>query len=96
MVGYLCQDDVDSCVTLADPLYVRAQGMDKVKFQLKILAGLIKLGKLTEADVRIDEVVVANDRKSAEVRFSLRSKGEWKSQKPSRWVLSDGQWYLAF
>jgi hypothetical protein len=92
----VCQDDVESCVKLADPVYVRAQGADKVKFQLKLLAGLFKLGKLTEADVRIDQVVIAQDKKSAEVQFSLQSKGAWKSQKPTKWVLSDGQWYLAF
>jgi hypothetical protein len=52
--------------------------------------------ELKEADVRIDEIVVGEDRTSAEVRFSLQSKGEWKSQSPSKWILSDDQWYLAF
>ncbi len=92
----VCQDDVESCVKLADPVYMRAQGADKVKLQLKLLTGLFKLGKVTEADVRIDQIVIAQDQKSAEVQFSLQSKGQWKAQKPSRWVLSDGQWYLAF
>jgi hypothetical protein len=87
---------MESCVTLADPVYVRAQGSDKVKFKLKILSALFKLGNLTEADVRIDEVVVADDLESARVHFSLRSKGEWKSQSPSRWILSDDEWYIAF
>lgn len=92
----VCQDDAESCLKFADPVYVRAQGAEKVKFQLKLLTGLFKLGKVTEADVRIDQIVVAENQQSAEIQFSLQSKGEWKSQKPSRWVLSDGQWYLAF
>ncbi len=52
--------------------------------------------KMLDTDVRIDQVVIAQDQKSAEVQFSLQSKGQWKAQKPSRWVLSDGQWYLVF
>jgi copper chaperone CopZ len=92
--GVVCRDDVESCVKIVDPVFVRAQGSDKVKGQLKLLTGLFKLGKVTEADVRVDQVIVAEDRKSAEVQFSLQSKGVWESQKPTRWVLSDGQWYL--
>jgi len=92
--GVVCRDDVESCVKIVDPVFVRAQGSEKVKGQLKLLTGLFKLGKVTEADVRVDQVIVAEDRKSAEVQFSLQSKGVWKSQKPTRWVLSDGQWYL--
>lgn len=95
MAGYLCTDNVDACVTLADPIYVRAQGTEKVKFQLKLLAGLIKLGKLTEQDIRVDQINVAEDGKTAQVQFSLQSNGEWKSQNPSNWVLSDGQWYYS-
>ena len=90
----LVRDDVDSGMKFLDPVFIRAQGGDKLKGQLRILSGLFKLGKMTEADLRVDQVIVAEDRKSAEVRYSLQSNGEWKPQKPSRWVLSDGQWYI--
>lgn len=96
LTGHVCRDEVDACVPLVDPVYVRGQGEAKVKGQLKILAGVFKLGKITPADVRIEDIVVAKDARSAEVLFSLQSRGEWKSQKPSKWVLADGQWYFGF
>ena len=46
--------------------------------------------------VRIDEVTVADDCKTATVRISLSDKGQWKSLNPSKWVRADGQWYITF
>lgn len=60
------------------------------------MGGLMKLAKLQESDVRIDQITLGPDSKSAEVTTSLRIKDEWKPQKPSRWGRSDGQWYLTF
>jgi len=94
LVGHLCQDNLEACTSMVDPVYVRAQGTNGVKVQLKVLIGLMKLGKITPNDVRIDEIVVAEDAKTAEVRFSLQSNGAWQASRPSRWVYSEGQWYL--
>ena len=96
--GHLCRKEVEACVPLVDPLFVRGQGSDAVKFRLGIIAALFNIGGLTESDVRIDKVHVAEDKKSATVDFSLRDKQTdvWKSQQSTKWVLSDGQWYLAF
>lgn len=96
LAKHLCDDDVERAVELADPIYVRANGRDKVKFQLKILSTLFRLGKVTPADLRIDDITVNGDGKSAQVKFSMQSQGTWKSQAPTRWVKTDGQWYIAF
>ena len=97
LIGYLCADDLDGCLKLSDPIFVRAQGKDGVRVRFKILNALVKLGKLTPDKVRIDSIKIADDRKGAEVMTSILSNNnEWKPLQPLRWVFSDGQWYLAF
>ena len=97
-VAHLCSGDVDACLPLVDPLFVRAQGTDAVKIRLGIIATLFKLGQLSEADARIDEIRIGADKKTAEVLFSLRDtgKGVWNAQQPAKWVLHEGQWYWTF
>jgi hypothetical protein len=96
LVGHLCRGEMDACVEFADPIYVRAQGSGKVKFTFGIMGTLLKLGKHTEDTVRIDEVSLGSDGKTASVRISLLADGQWKPLDPSKWVRSDGQWYITF
>jgi len=96
LIGFMCADDVEGCVRLTDPLFVRAQGTEGVKLRFKLLNAIVKLGKLGPDKVRIDQVAVAQDAKSAQVTISVLADKQWKSLQPTRWVLSDGKWYLAF
>jgi hypothetical protein len=96
LIGYMCADDLDACVGLTDPLYVRGQGSDKVKIRFKLMNVLIQLGKLSTDDVRIDQITVGEDGKTAFVTTSIRVKGEWKTQNPSKWIRHEGQWYITF
>jgi len=95
VAAHLCKGEVDACVPLVDPLYVRAQGSDAVKFRLGIVATVFKLAKLSPDDVRLDEVKLGADKKTANVIYSLREPGKdvWKQQDPMKWVLSDDVWY---
>lgn len=96
LINCLCADDMDGCVSLTDPLYVRAQGSQKVKFAFKIFNLVIRVGKLGPEDVRIDQVVVGDDKKTAEVQMSARKGEEWQPLPPSKWVRVDKQWYISF
>jgi hypothetical protein len=94
LIGALCRGDNNACLQFADPLFVRAQGENNVKGRFGILAFFIKVGKLSEADIRIDEVGVSPDGKNAVVRISYLSQGQWKVADPINWVFSEGKWYV--
>lgn len=96
LIGHLCRGDLDACVPYADPIYVRAQGAGKVKFAFGVMSTLLKIGQQNEQTVLIDEVRVGEDRKTATVRLSLQLGDQRKPLDPSRWVLSEGQWYITF
>ena len=96
LINCLCAEDMDGCVSLTDPLYVRAQGSQKVKFAFGIFALVIRVGKLGPEDVRIDQVVVNDDKKTAQVHMSARNGEEWKPLTPSKWVRTENQWYISF
>lgn len=86
-------DNLDALVGYVDPVYVRAQGTPKVKLQLGLLAVVAKIGRVDREDVRIEDVRVEGDR--ATIVSSVRVNGEWRAQKPGRWVRVDGEWYVA-
>lgn len=91
----ICGNQPEACVELVDPVYVRAQGTDKVAGSFKFMVGLFKIMNVQENKVRIDEVLVLPTGKAAEIRYSLQVNGEWKPQdKPTKWLLVDGQWFL--
>ena len=96
LIRCLCRDDMDGCIRLADPVFVRQQGVDKVKLLFKLMNVIATLGKIQETDVRVDDVTLGPENKTAEVPISIQIRGEWKVQKPLKWVRSDGQWYVAF
>jgi len=91
----ICGNQPEACVALVDPVYVRAQGTDKVVGSFKFMVGLYKFMNIQENKVRIDEVLILPAGNSAEIRYSLQVNGEWKPQeKPTKWLLVDGQWFL--
>jgi hypothetical protein len=97
LIGYMAGDDLDGCIRLTDPVFVRAQGTEGVRVRFKILNALVKLGKLTPDKIRVDSIKVADDHKSAEVAMSfLSNSNDWKPLQPMKWIFTDGQWYVAF
>jgi len=92
----LCRDDMDGCIRLTDPAFVRQNGAEQVKIRFKLMSVVVTLGRIQESDVRVEQVILGPGNKTAEVPTSIRIKDEWKVQKPSKWVRSDGQWYVSF
>ncbi len=91
----ICNSEPEKCVELVDPVYVRAQGSDKVIGSFKFMVGLYKFMKVDATKVRIDDVLILPKGLTAEVRYSIQVNGEWKAQeKPTNWRLVDGQWFL--
>jgi hypothetical protein len=97
LIGYMCADDLDGCLKLSDPIFVRAQGREAVRTRFKVLNAFIKLGKVTPDKVRVDSVKVAEDGKTADMGASIMSNNDqWKPLQTMQWVFTDGQWYLTF
>jgi hypothetical protein len=96
LVGHILRGEMDACVAMTDPVFVRAQGHSGVKFRFGLIRGVAKVGQLTEEDVRIGEVVVSEDARTAQVRVSIRQGEEWKPLDPMRWVRVEDTWYVTF
>ena len=96
LIGHLCRGETDACVEYADPVYVRAQGVNGAKVAFGLMGFALKLGKHSEQTVRVDEVAISDDGKTATVRISLLADGQWKPINPSKWVYADGKWYITF
>ena len=93
MVGYLTENNLDGCVALTDPAFVRQHGVNGVKIRFGLLHLAAKAGKLDAAAVQLGEVRLTPDNQRAEIDMSLRMQGEWKAQNPGRWVRVDDRWY---
>jgi len=96
LVDHLRHDEMEGCVALTDPVFLRQHGESGAKFHFQIMSGFMWLGKLKQEDIRIDEITLGSDSKSAQVKVSVRTSGRWKSLDPYRWVRVDGKWYITF
>lgn len=94
LIRHLAQENYDACVKLSDPRFVAQKGIEGTRLRFQILGAIfVKFGKLTEADVRIDNVTVNGDR--ATVQLSIQRQGAWRPQNAQQWVKVSGEWYLA-
>lgn len=89
----ICMGDYGRCVALTAPSSLTENGEKKVEGTYRVLGGIVKLAKLTPADVRIDSLEFNENYTKATLQTSHRLNGEWKAQKPGTWVLENGQWY---
>jgi serine/threonine protein kinase len=96
LIQHLCQGETDACVEYADPAYVRAQGTNGTKIAFGFMGAVLKLGRHTKDTVRIDDIAVDEDGQTAAVQMSLFANRQWTAIKPSKWIRSDGKWYIAF
>jgi hypothetical protein len=96
LVDDLNRDNMEGCLALTDPAFLRQHGENRAKIHFGIMRTLMKVGNLKPEDVRVDDVVLSGDAKSAEVKMSVRAAGQWKAIEPYRWVRVDGKWYLTF
>lgn len=95
LVGYLYENELDKCVELTDPAFVRQHGVTNVKLRFGVVYLLAKAGKYTMDDVQLGEVRLSPDNQRAEIDMQLRINGEWQYQKPGKWVRVDDQWYCS-
>jgi hypothetical protein len=96
LVDDLVQDNMPGCLALADPAYLRQHGENAAKIHFGIMRGFMKVGNVKQDDVRIDDVTLGSDQKTAQVKVSIRVAGQWKALDPYRWTRVDGKWYLTF
>jgi|GEM_PF-1728798 len=92
----LVDGNYDACVQFTDPAFVRAKGTEGTKILYKVIGGVVQLANLKTNDIRVDSISFSDDLQSAQVQTSHLVKGEWKPQKPYKWVHVQGQWYISF
>jgi hypothetical protein len=92
------RNDVDACLQVMDPAYVSRAGVESVKDKVNGFSQLLRAGRISEADLRIDKITVAEDGKTATVEHSMRTKdGKWLPQAPyGSWVKVDKTWYVTW
>ena len=97
MEGILSRDP-DSSKRVMEPAYITEQGDGAISDRLAGFSKLLRAGKIKKDDLRIDQVTIAEDGKSATVSHSMRTQeGEWLSQAPyGRWVKVGGTWYITW
>ena len=91
---HVVKGEWDACLKMSDPDVVAKKGTETVIGLFKILNGLLKFGKVGEEDYRVDEVVLAPDFKTAEVKGSNRINNAWKPAQNAKWVLVGGKWCI--
>ena len=95
LAGHIVRGEGEQCTQFAEPEYVRLKGTEITKLVFAPYLFWAKVGRLTEADVRIDKINLGPDRRTAEVEYSLHYGNAWHAQKqPMKWVRAGGQWYL--
>jgi len=92
-VDYLGKNELDKCVEMTDPEYVRQNGVVAVKLGFGVFHLLAKAATLSQDDVQLSEVRLSDDNQTAEIDISLRIGGQWQYQKPWHWVRVEDQWY---
>jgi hypothetical protein len=96
LVEHLRNENMEGCVTFTDPALLRQQGEMAVKGRFKLMSLGLWLGRVKPEDVRIDDITLGTDSKSAQVKVSVRTGGQWKVNDTYRWVRFDGKWYITF
>jgi hypothetical protein len=94
LIDALAKDDTEAAIKLADPQVVAHRGTGIVGVQLKVLSGFVRLAG--KDNIRIDEVVLGSDSKTAQVKLSHRTGNTWKPLEPSKWVRFHNLWYVTF
>jgi hypothetical protein len=93
LIDNLCTNDLDACVALLDPDFVRQHGVNGVKVGFALFYVAIKVGRLDADDVTFGEVRLSPDARRAEIETTIRLAGDWQKQHPGTWGRRDGRWY---
>jgi hypothetical protein len=90
----LFAQDWEKCQAFVDPEARMKYGAGGIQFRLQIILGVAKLLKLTENQVRVQQVRFQKERTTADVIAAFFLNSEWKEQPPSRWRRDGDEWYV--
>jgi hypothetical protein len=96
LINNTLANDVEAAIEVVDPSEITRLGPDEVKRRQKAFGDLLRAGRITKADLRIDSVTLGADGSTAVVNHSMRTKeGKWLEQVPyGSWVKVDKTWHL--
>ncbi len=91
----LVDDDLERCVELTDPDFVREQGEFATKTQLGFLMLLADAVEFTTDRVQLGDVELSEDHQTATIDVSAQRKGVSTPATAWKWVRVDGEWYYS-
>lgn len=94
-VDRLLQEDYTACAELTDPAFIRQHGIQGAEIRYRVIGAFAKIGNITAEKVRVGTISVDTESDSATVDINLQAGDEWKPIESQRWVLVDGEWYIA-
>lgn len=90
----LMKNNIKEARSYVDPDMVKAVSPKIVDSYLGVMVAYIQAAKLSPGDVKTDKIILGKSRKDAKVIGKSKVGMTWYPQKPSYWVLRNGQWYL--
>ncbi|MFC1586749.1 adenylate/guanylate cyclase domain-containing protein [Planctomycetota bacterium] len=90
----IINEDWPKALAMVDPDFKAKHPQRKIIGMFKMLGGASKLMRLEEDDIRMAEVFLAEDGKTAMVAPKMLIKEEWKEGKPCHLKLLEGKWYI--
>lgn len=96
LVEQLRTEKIDAALDLTDPQFLKDHGRNGAKLHLAPRSIILRVAKIGPEDVRIDDIAVAPDGRSATAKMSLRVAGQWKPIDAVKWVRREGVWYVTF
>ncbi len=90
----LVTGDLDRAVKYVDPKNLDFIQPAAAKAFLGIWSGFLRAGQVGPRDVKVKHVRLGVKGNEAVVESRIQVRGNWDDQKPTYWVLREGQWYL--
>ncbi|OGV78366.1 MAG: hypothetical protein A3K19_20080 [Lentisphaerae bacterium RIFOXYB12_FULL_65_16] len=90
----LLSKDWNKCVEFMHPDSKMQIGVKGLRGRMQLLGFFGGILAITDKDIEITKVTLAEDLQSATVMQRARVKGQWKEENPQTWRRSDGAWYL--
>lgn len=92
--------DRDSALSYVPPNALIQGDADKIWNKLSFMAFMVRLGKITQDDIRVKYVHITEDGTSADVIMQILRKVPtqeekiWQDSKPLKWIKLNGSWYV--
>ena len=90
----LVAGDLDKAAKYIDPKNMNLVQPATAKALLGVWSTMLRVGQVGAADVKVERARMGVKGNESVVESRIHVHGKWDDQKPSYWVLREGEWYL--